>query len=113
MDWSYSDSRSPISAYSASRQFGMLPMTKLPPSGSSIQVSTIKVKLHCRGFSLLASIDQTLRFGPETVTSSESENFCTRTPTRVMSRPLGSTMHVEIAPADGESPRSLTFTRTD
>lgn len=68
---------------------------------------------HCRGFSVLVSIDQNLRFGPETVTSSEPENFCTRTPTRVMSRPLGSTMQVEIAPADGERPRSLTFTRTD
>ncbi|MCP9211528.1 hypothetical protein [Streptomyces cucumeris] len=69
---------------------------------------------HCRGFSVLASVDSTLRFGPETVTSSEPDGFCTQTPTRVMHRPQGNTMHVQwIASTNGAAPRSFTFTRTN
>ncbi|MFJ8750204.1 hypothetical protein ACIREO_12850 [Streptomyces sp. NPDC102441] len=67
---------------------------------------------HCEGFSVLASGSDTLAFGPETVTASEPEGFCTPTPSRVMTRPQDGTMHVRwVASPDGTEPRSFTFIR--
>lgn len=66
---------------------------------------------HCEGFSVLASIGDTLTFSPETVTASQPERFCTQTPTRIVSRPQNGAMHVEWAD-DGGYFRSFTFSRT-
>lgn len=68
---------------------------------------------HCEGFSVLASAGDTLAFGPETVTASEPEGFCTQTPSRTMTRPDNGSMHVEMAAPDGTAPRAFTFTRTN
>lgn len=68
---------------------------------------------HCEGFSVLASAAGSLRFGPETVTASEPEGFCTQTPSRVMSAPEGDTMRVAwVTSPDGSPSRSFTFRRT-
>lgn len=66
---------------------------------------------HCEGFSVLASAGDTLAFGPETVTASEPEGFCTQTPSRTMTRPDNGSMHMEMAAPDGTAPRAFTFTR--
>lgn len=68
---------------------------------------------HCEGFSVLASAGDTLVFGPETVTASEPEGFCTQTPSRTMTRPDNGSMHVEMAAPDGTAPRAFTFTRAN
>ncbi|MFF2174763.1 hypothetical protein [[Kitasatospora] papulosa] len=68
---------------------------------------------HCEGFSVLASVGDTLAFGPETVTVSEPEGFCTQTPSRTMTRPDNGSMHVEMAAPDGTAPRAFTFTRAN
>lgn len=68
---------------------------------------------HCEGFSVLASVGDTLAFGPETVTASEPEGFCTQTPSRTVTRPDNGSMHVEMAAPDGTAPRAFTFTRAN
>ncbi|MEV5672835.1 hypothetical protein AB0L28_29185 [Streptomyces sp. NPDC052503] len=68
---------------------------------------------HCEGFSVLASAGDTLAFGPETVTASEPEGFCTQTPSRTMTRPDNGSLHVEMAAPDGTAPRAFTFTRAN
>ncbi|KQZ17704.1 hypothetical protein ASD51_31490 [Streptomyces sp. Root55] len=68
---------------------------------------------HCEGFSVLASAGDTLAFGPETVTASEPEGFCSQTPSRTMTRPDNGSMHVEMAAPDGTAPRAFTFTRAN
>ncbi|MFD9574909.1 hypothetical protein ACFWBI_34440 [Streptomyces sp. NPDC059982] len=65
---------------------------------------------HCGGFSVLASIGDTLTFSPETVTASEPQRFCTQTPTRLVTQSQGNTLHVEWAD-DGGFFRSFTFHR--
>lgn len=69
---------------------------------------------HCEGSSVLASRGDTLAFGPETVTASEPEGFCTQTPSRVMTRPQDDTMHVQWADSpDGTQLRAFTFSRVN
>ncbi|WUW27002.1 hypothetical protein OG521_39830 (plasmid) [Streptomyces sp. NBC_01463] len=69
---------------------------------------------HCEGFSILASGGDTLVFGPETVTASQPEGFCTQTPSRVMTRPQDDTMHVQWADSpDGTQLRAFTFSRVN
>ncbi|MFJ1930387.1 MULTISPECIES: hypothetical protein [unclassified Streptomyces] len=69
---------------------------------------------HCEGYSVLASGSDTLVFGPETVTASEPEGFCTQTPSRAMTRPQDDTMHVQWADSpDGTQLRAFTFSRVN